>query len=82
MSALDTAEFWIGYVIRNGAETLHVPGHNLPWWKLSLLDVYGFISFVILFFIFFIYKLCKFIIYLSLKILFIRHDEKQSKKKK
>ena len=39
MKPLDTAIFWIEYVIRNG-NVLGSPSMDLTWWKNSLLDVY------------------------------------------
>ena len=49
MSPMDTANFWIGYVIRNGGDVIKSPALSLPAWKLALLDVYGFIIFWIIF---------------------------------
>ena len=49
MSPMDTANFWIEYVIRNGGDVLKSPALSLPAWKLALLDVYGFIIFGMIF---------------------------------
>ena len=46
---MDTANFWIEYVIRNGGDVLKSPALSLPAWKLALLDVYGFIIFGMIF---------------------------------
>ncbi|KZC13028.1 UDP-glucuronosyltransferase 1-6 [Dufourea novaeangliae] len=43
MSAMDTAIYWIEYVIRNGPESLRSPMIGIPWWKRNLIDVLGFI---------------------------------------
>ncbi|XP_014236385.2 UDP-glucuronosyltransferase 2C1 [Trichogramma pretiosum] len=43
MSPLDTAEYWIKYVIRYGAGPLKSPALELTWWQLSMLDVYVFL---------------------------------------
>ncbi|KAJ8731401.1 hypothetical protein PYW07_004565 [Mythimna separata] len=44
MSALDTAMFWIEYVIRNnGAEYMKNPAMKLNWFAYTMLDVYAFI---------------------------------------
>ncbi|XP_023245856.1 UDP-glucuronosyltransferase 2B19-like [Copidosoma floridanum] len=43
MSAMDTAIFWIEYVIRNGPNTLKSPALKLSWWQLTLVDIFGFI---------------------------------------
>ena len=49
MRPMDTANFWIEYVIRNGGGVLKSPALSLPAWKLALLDVYGFIIVGIIF---------------------------------
>ncbi|OXU19079.1 hypothetical protein TSAR_002795 [Trichomalopsis sarcophagae] len=43
MSAMDTAIFWIEYVIRNGPDALKSPALNVSWWQLSLVDLNAFI---------------------------------------
>lgn len=43
MSILDTANFWVEYVIRNGPNALRSPAIDLHWWQVELLDVYAFI---------------------------------------
>ncbi|XP_017795599.1 PREDICTED: UDP-glucuronosyltransferase 2C1-like [Habropoda laboriosa] len=43
LSAMDTASFWIEYVIRNGPDSLKSPAAILPWWKLNLIDVFAFL---------------------------------------
>ncbi|XP_043467651.1 uncharacterized protein LOC122501928 [Leptopilina heterotoma] len=45
MTATETVNFWVEYVIRNGADSLRSPAVNLNWWQLALLDVYGFLLF-------------------------------------
>ena len=40
-NALDTACYWIEYVIRNGKDVLRSPAMELTWWQVSLLDVYA-----------------------------------------
>ncbi|XP_030760946.1 UDP-glucuronosyltransferase 2B15-like [Sitophilus oryzae] len=52
MKPLDTAIYWIEYVIRNkGAEHLRLPSTKLPWYKLYLIDVFAvfFISLLVLY---------------------------------
>ncbi|XP_043264520.1 UDP-glucosyltransferase 2-like [Colletes gigas] len=44
LSPMDTATYWIEYVIRNGVEPLRSPAMDLPWWKLHLLDVLAFLA--------------------------------------
>lgn len=42
MSALDTAMFWIEYVIRNkGAEYMKNPARKMSWFASSMIDVYA-----------------------------------------
>lgn len=40
MSPLDTATYWIEYVVRHG-NALQSPAIHLPWWQRNLLDVYA-----------------------------------------
>lgn len=44
MSPMDTAAFWIEYVVRHGKDALRSPIVDMPWWQVNLLDVYGFIG--------------------------------------
>lgn len=49
MSALDTAVFWIEYVIRNkGADYIKNPALKMSWIESNMLDVYGFVIIVCL----------------------------------
>lgn len=43
MSPLDTAIFWVEYIIRNRPETLRSPAVDMPWWQLYLIDIYAFL---------------------------------------
>lgn len=54
MSAMETAIFWVEYIIRNGPSSLKSPAIDLHWWQVELLDVYAFliISFIIISYIF------------------------------
>jgi len=51
MSALDTACYWIEYIMRNGGDILRSPAVDLYWWEVALIDVYGLILIPFLFFI-------------------------------
>lgn len=64
MSAMDTAIFWLEYVVRNGPNSLRSPAMELPWWKLYLLDVYGFVALVAVLAIY----LVKFVLKLACKL--------------
>lgn len=49
MTALDTAIFWIEYVIRNnGADYIKNPALRMSWIESNMLDVYGFVVVVFL----------------------------------
>lgn len=43
LSALETACFWIAYIIKNGSKALRSPTLDLAWWQIALLDIYAFI---------------------------------------
>jgi len=45
LNALDTANYWIEYVIKYGKDSLRSPAMDLTWWQLSLVDVVGFLLF-------------------------------------
>jgi glucuronosyltransferase len=45
---VDKAIFWVEYVARHGKDTLRSPIVDMPWWQRSLLDVYCFITLIIL----------------------------------
>lgn len=38
-NGMDTANYWIEYVIRNGRDSLRSPAMKLTWWQVALLDV-------------------------------------------
>ncbi|CAD6220313.1 GSCOCG00004998001-RA-CDS, partial [Cotesia congregata] len=44
MSPLDTAVYWIEYVIRHGKTALRSPAVNMYWWQVALVDVYVFLT--------------------------------------
>ncbi|CAH0398392.1 unnamed protein product [Chilo suppressalis] len=57
MSALDTAIYWIEYVIRNkGAGYMKNPGLKLSWIAYNMLDVYGFLAIVLLILVYLVFK--------------------------
>lgn len=41
LSAMDTACFWIEYVIRRGNKVMRSASLDLFWWQIALLDVYA-----------------------------------------
>lgn len=62
MSALDTAMFWIEYVIRHrGAKFMKSPAMEMTWIEYNMLDVYAFILAVVLLFSYVFYEAVKFL---------------------
>lgn len=62
MSALDSAMFWIEYVIRHkGAKHMQSPAMELSWIAYSMLDVFAFILVGILLIAYVLYKVVKFL---------------------
>uniref|UniRef100_A0A0C9QAJ4 UGT2B30_1 protein n=1 Tax=Fopius arisanus TaxID=64838 RepID=A0A0C9QAJ4_9HYME len=47
LSAMETAIYWVEYVIRHGNKPLRSPALDLAWWQIALLDVYAVTIFVI-----------------------------------
>lgn len=44
MSPMDTAMYWLEYIIRNqGAEYMKNPARNMNWFAYTMMDVYAFI---------------------------------------
>ena len=59
MSATETVNFWVEYIVRNGPNTLKSPALDLYWWQIALLDVYGCLllcGLAIIYFLLFIVK--------------------------
>ncbi|XP_032517806.2 UDP-glycosyltransferase UGT5-like [Danaus plexippus] len=62
MTPLDTAVFWLEYVIRNnGAEFMKNPTRNLNWFSFYMLDVYALFLLIVFLFIMIFYKIVMFI---------------------
>ncbi|MBO8927591.1 hypothetical protein INP01_14215, partial [Staphylococcus aureus] len=60
MSALNTAVYWVEYVIRNkGAHHLRSAAVDLTWYQYYLLDVIAFLIIISLFFICIFYFITK-----------------------
>lgn len=63
MKPLDSAVYWVEYVIRHkGASHLRVGALDLAWYQYFLLDVISFIFLVIILSIFISYNIIKFIL--------------------
>jgi glucuronosyltransferase len=45
---VDKAIFWVEYVARHGKDALRSPIVDMSWWQKNLLDVYCFLTLVIL----------------------------------
>lgn len=78
MSATETANFWVEYVIRNGPDVLKSPAIDMFWWQIALLDVY---IFILLCFVLIIY-LAIFIVKYAFSIFFRTLGNLQIKNKK
>jgi len=60
MSALDTAVYWVEYVIRHkGAHHLRSAAVDLTWYQYYLLDVIVFLIIIVLFFMYVLYFITK-----------------------
>ncbi|XP_073944168.1 UDP-glycosyltransferase UGT5-like [Choristoneura fumiferana] len=61
MTALDTAMYWIEYVIRNkGANFMKNPAVNLSWYAYYMLDVFAFLLLVLAVFVFIVLKIFRY----------------------
>lgn len=79
MTPLDTAMFWIEYVIRNkGADFMKNPALKLSWIESNMLDVYGFLLLIVIVTASVIFYTLKAI----LNLLFSKNSTKNIKKKK
>lgn len=59
MSSIDTAIYWVEYVIRHkGAHHLRSPAVELSWYQYYLLDVISFLMSIILLLILICYFMC------------------------
>ncbi|XP_012282466.1 UDP-glucuronosyltransferase 2C1 [Orussus abietinus] len=59
LSAVDTAVFWVEYIIRNGGDSLRSPALDLAWWQEALLDVFAVFLSAILVLIYLAYLLIR-----------------------
>lgn len=81
LSAMDTAIYWIEYVITHrGAPHLVANGVHLPWYQFYLLDVIGVVFFIAFVTIFVLTFLCRKL--LSLNLIKSRKNLSQKKYKK
>lgn len=72
MKPIDTAIYWIEYVIRHkGADFMKNPALKISWVAYNMLDVYGFMLLMLFLIIYVLYKILKFI--LPLKVLLQRN---------
>ena len=49
---METAIWWVEYVIRRGGDTLRSPTLDLAWWQAELLDVYLVLLLIVVLIIF------------------------------
>lgn len=52
MSSMESATWWIEYVLRHDKDVLRSHAMDLNWWQVNLLDVHGFILFTAAFLMF------------------------------
>lgn len=77
MSPMDTAIYWIEYIIRhNGASHLRVVGKDLPWYQYLMLDVIGFLLIVLWLIVQLIYSIARFIALKRKKMVNLRNKNK------
>lgn len=43
LTPIDTADYWIRYVVKYGNQALRSPAMDMKWWEIALLDVYAFL---------------------------------------
>ncbi|XP_047366103.1 uncharacterized protein LOC124955559 [Vespa velutina] len=48
LKAIDTANYWIEYIVKYGWDALRSPAMDLNWWENNLLDVYIFLLLIII----------------------------------
>ena len=48
LTPTQTALFWIEYVVRHGKDALRSQIVVMPWWQVSLTDIYAFIASIVL----------------------------------
>lgn len=83
MSALDTAIFWVEYVIRNkGADYMKNPGRDLNWIVVDMIDIYVFILLIIIVFSYLVSMIVKKTFKYIAQAVEINDKVKKEKKKK
>ncbi|KAL7299929.1 hypothetical protein TKK_0007249 [Trichogramma kaykai] len=61
MKPIDTAVYWIEYVVRHGKGSLRSPLSEMPWWQSSLLDIYSFLALALIIVLFILTRIVKII---------------------
>ncbi|XP_043483367.1 UDP-glucosyltransferase 2-like [Leptopilina heterotoma] len=61
LQPMESAIFWIEYILRNGKDSLKSPAIHLHWWQASLADVYSFLLFFFFLIIYLLYLIIKII---------------------
>lgn len=74
MNPLDTAIYWIEYVVRHGSDSLRSPAMELAWWQIELLDVYLFVLFIIIFSLFLVINFVK-LFFKTIKFIFFNNKK-------
>ncbi|XP_014220312.2 UDP-glucuronosyltransferase 1-3-like [Trichogramma pretiosum] len=78
LSPLNTAIYWVEYIVKHGKYSLRPPIVDLPWWQASLLDVYAFLAAIFILLLVIFYKLVAILI----KLIFNLQKSKPRKMKK
>lgn len=64
MASVDTAAWWVEYVLRHDTMHLKSPSMESRWWQKRLLDVWLIVFTIFLILIVATYKIVKFVMYL------------------
>ncbi|XP_046835901.1 UDP-glucosyltransferase 2-like isoform X2 [Vespa crabro] len=64
LKPIDTANYWIEYIVKYGWDALRSPAMDLNWWENDLLDVYTFLLLIIVIIIYITIRLIR--IFLSI----------------
>ena len=59
LTPIQTASFWIEYIVRHGKNALRSPTVDMPWWQVSLLDIYALIASIVLLVLYVTIKILK-----------------------
>ncbi len=81
ITSVDTAAWWVEYVLRHDTTHLKSPSMKDRWWQKRMLDVWFLVYTILLFITFVIYKSFKFLLCLMVERLTNRNRSKEKKLK-